>query len=51
MYLIAEKLGLINKKYKFNKMNLSNADDFSKFHTRLDDLGLGNDILLILKKK
>ena len=51
MYLFAEKVGLINKKYNFNKMNLSNAYNFFKFHKIIDELGFGNDILLVLKKK
>tara|TARA_Y100001978_G_scaffold199418_1_gene213688 strand:- start:792 stop:1796 length:1005 start_codon:yes stop_codon:yes gene_type:complete len=51
MYLFAEKIGLINKKYNFNSMNLQKAYDFQKFHKCLDDTGIGNDILLILEKK
>ena len=51
MYLFAEKVGLISKKYNFNNMNLLDAYNFLKFHKILDDLGFGNDILLILKKK
>ena len=51
MYLFAEKVGLISKKYNFNKMNLLNAYNFFKFHNFFDDLGFGNDILLGLKRK
>ena len=50
MYLFAEKVGLISKKYNFNKMNLFNAYNFLKFHNIFDDLGFGNDILLILRR-
>ena len=45
MYLFAEKVGLISKKYNFNNMNLLDAYNFLKFHKVLDDLGFGNDIL------
>lgn len=51
MYLFAEKVGLISKKYNFNNMNLFDAYNFQKFHNIFDDLGFGNDILLILKKR
>lgn len=51
MYLFAEQIGLISKKYNFNKMSLSKAHEFSKFHSILDDIGFGNDILLILNKQ
>ena len=49
MYLFAEKIGLINRKYNFNKFNLSKGYKFLEFHNILDDIGLGNDILMILK--
>ena len=51
MYLFAEKIGLISKKFNFSKMSLSKAHDFSNFHTLVDNIGFGNDILLILKKQ
>tara|TARA_B100000575_G_C23099744_1_gene634452 strand:+ start:13 stop:198 length:186 start_codon:yes stop_codon:yes gene_type:complete len=50
MFLFAEKIGLISNKYNSNKMSLSKAHDFSKCHTLLDDVGFGNNILLILNK-
>ena len=51
MYLFAEKVGLINKKYNFNNMTLQDAFNFLNLHKTFDDLGFGNDILLIVKKK
>tara|TARA_B100000886_G_scaffold287929_1_gene212717 strand:+ start:1712 stop:2725 length:1014 start_codon:yes stop_codon:yes gene_type:complete len=50
MYLFAENNGLINSNYQFKNFNLLEANNFLRFHKILDDIGLGNDILLILKK-
>jgi len=51
MYLFAEKIGLISKKHNFSNMNLSAAHNLLKFHKIIDDVGLGNDLLVTLKKK
>ena len=51
MYLFAEKVGLINKNYNFNNMTLQDAFNFLNLHKIFDDLGFGNDILLVVKKK
>lgn len=50
MYLFAEKIGLIDNKYKFNHMSLSNAFNFLRTHTIFDDTGLGNELCVVLKK-
>ena len=51
MYLFAERIGLISRKYNFQNMNLSSAYSLLEFHKILDDIGLGNDLLIILKKR
>lgn len=50
MYLFAEKIGLINDQYNFKNLNLIKASNLLEFHKIFDDLGYGNDILLVLKK-
>ena len=51
MYLFAERVGLINKNYNFNNMTLLDAFNFLNLHNIFDDLGFGNDILFVVKKK
>ncbi len=50
MYAFAEEISLIPKKYKFSKMSLNEAYNFMHSHKILDDIGLGNDLMVILKK-
>ena len=50
MYCFAEEVGLINQKYKFSKMNLKKAFYLMEWHKILDELGNGNDIILLIKK-
>ena len=51
MYTFAEQLNLIPSKYKFREMNLNLAHNFMKMHEIIDDNNLGNDLMVILKKK
>ncbi len=50
MYIFAERVGLICDDFKFSEMSLSSAFDFQRFHKVFDNIGFGNDILLILEK-
>jgi len=51
MYTFTEQLNLILSKYKFREMNLNLAHNFMKMHEIIDDNNLGNDLMVILKKK
>ncbi len=51
MYAFAEDISLIPQKYNFSKMSLNKAFEFMQTHMILDDIGFGNDLMVILRKK
>ena len=51
MYAFAERIGLISTELNFDTMTLSNAKNFLKLHYELDKVGLGNDLVTVLRLK